>query len=627
MESLKMHVKKIVCLFFSVLFLLYFVPLAFASEKDITNDDLKLIIESTVEWKKAQEGANGKKLFATDFVSNAGKSTGDWYAVALGRIGCDEDNFSYLAVLKNSVQKRYESSEKLDSQKATEWHRIALAALSLGGDPTDINGIDLIKDGTYDRGKTASLGAQGINGYIWGLLTLDSMRYKIPDGAFDSRESMINAILSAACADGGFSLDGENSDIDITAMALQVLAPYYNSEEIFTYSNLNGDEQSETVREVIDRAILRLSECQNENGGFSSWGQENCESSAQVIIALCALGIDPVNDSRFIKNGRSALDGLLRFVNKDSGFAHSFSADEENPTAVSGESNSMASEQALCALCALYRYRLGLRSFYDFRAEQSDDLKQQIKSLNEKLKTVPADADSAKELLSEYLEIPSGERSYVYNYYNLSSALNNYGITYGESKLSAYTGENTGGSGTVTDIFNLQNLSNGVRFNENDLAEYKNLPQTLTGEHYTVVIRLYEKLMNAENSEDYPEIADGLKAKKEEVEAIRAEIEEINAAIAENLYPFENIKMSDKALIYELVEKTESLSEYDRSQVLGYDDLIRAKAQADSMERSVIIGVSAFVLAAVCAVIFALRIRKKKQNKMRDNEWKENEEW
>ena len=60
MESLKMHVKKIVCLFFSVLFLLYFVPLAFASEKDITNDDLKLIIESTVEWKKAQEGANGK---------------------------------------------------------------------------------------------------------------------------------------------------------------------------------------------------------------------------------------------------------------------------------------------------------------------------------------------------------------------------------------------------------------------------------------------------------------------------------------------------------------------------------------------------------------------------------------
>lgn len=617
--------KRIFCVLIALLIVFSAFPFAYASENGQSNESLKKIIEETVEWKKKIENTDGKKLFASDFIQNAGKSSGDWYAIALGRIGCDEDGFSYLAVLKNEIRQRYKAKELLDFQKATEWHRVSLAVLALGGDPTDIggeSGIDLIKDGVYDRGKIKALGAQGINGPIWGLITLDSMRYNVPDDACDNRKTMISAILSGFC-NGGFSLNGEEPDVDITAMALQALASYYNSEEVFTYETSNGESRAVTVRETVDEAVLWLSQNQNEDGGFSSWGQENSESCSQVILALCALGIDPVNDSRFIKNGKSTLDGLMKFRNKDGGFAHSASASGGAET----ESNSIAGEQALCALSALYRFRMGLRSFYDFRAEQDESLKKRISELNAGLKTVPDSKKTARTFLDKYLEIPASERNYVYNYRNLSDALAKYEITYEQSELWNCMGDGNGGNGCVIDIFSLKTVDSGIIFNENDFKEYKTLPDEPTSEHYTIIIKLYEKLKNADNSEDYSAVAAELEAKKEKVEAIRAEIADINNSVAENLYPFENIELSDKELINELIGRAEALSEYDRSQILGYDDLVRAKAKTDSAVRSVIIGASAVLLIAVLGIAAAVKIRKIRQKKRKRNEWRENDEW
>ena len=79
---------------------------------------------------------------------------------------------------------------------------------------------------------------------------------------------------------------------------------------------------------------------QNADGGFSSWGSENAESCAQVLLALNALGLD--DDSRFVKNGHSVLDALLTYQNADGGFCHERG----------GETNLMASEQAACARVA-----------------------------------------------------------------------------------------------------------------------------------------------------------------------------------------------------------------------------------------------------------------------------------
>ena len=188
---------------------------------------------------------------------------------------------------------------------------------------------------SYNRGYTASLGKQGINGRIWALIALDSMHFQIPDGAYNTRDDIIAQILARQLPDGGFALTGTVSDPDMTAMAIVALAPYYNAESVYTL-----DGKSKSVRTVVDESLLNLSAVQSADGDYASWGIYNAESTAQVIQALCSLGINPLTDSRFIKNGNTALDALMKYKNSDGGFAHT----------PGSASNSMASQQALCAL-------------------------------------------------------------------------------------------------------------------------------------------------------------------------------------------------------------------------------------------------------------------------------------
>lgn len=76
-------------------------------------------------------------------------------------------------------------------------------------------------------------------------------------------------------------------------MCIQALAPYYNS---------NAD-----VKSAIDVGISKLSDFQADDGSFN---YQSAESAAQVIVALGAMGIHPMTDARFIKNGCTIADGL-----------------------------------------------------------------------------------------------------------------------------------------------------------------------------------------------------------------------------------------------------------------------------------------------------------------------------
>src|SRR5690606_27038550 len=104
-------------------------------------------------------------------------------------------------------------------------------------------------------------------------------------------------------------------DADMTAMAIQALSPYYNSEETYEYKQRATNEHVEkSVREAVDEALDTLSQIQLDSGDFSSWGIANAESTAQVMVALTALGINPLEDERFIKNGNNLLDVILQYA-------------------------------------------------------------------------------------------------------------------------------------------------------------------------------------------------------------------------------------------------------------------------------------------------------------------------
>ena len=321
---------------------------------------------------------------------------------------------------------------------------------AFGVDPSG-NAVNLVADGTYDRAKTERLGAQGVNGLIFGLLTMDAMRYDIPEGAEDTRDSVITGILMTQDLDGGFALMQGESSADITAMALQALAPYYNSEESYTYETASG-EVTKRVRDCVAEALDYLSALQNADGNFGTDSDSvSSETTSQVLIALTALGIDPQTDERFVKDGVSALDGLLSFVTEDGGFAHT-QADESGN---GGEANAMAGEQALCALAAVARYQGGLRAFYDFRPEQTAEVQEQIETLDEELLTLasakPEEAQVAA-LYEAYCEVPVQERSYVWNYAYLSDAMETLGMENDSPYLADAKGAYTEGNGTMTDV-------------------------------------------------------------------------------------------------------------------------------------------------------------------------------
>ena len=300
--------------------------------------------KDTASKSAAQTAYDRASTYLTAAVSapRYGSLGGEWTVLALARGGADTETAyftDYYAALEQTVR---EANGVLSERKYTEYSRVTLALSALGKDARDVAGYDL----TLPLGDFEKTKAQGMNGAIYALLALDSRDYPMPQNAAAStqatRQLYVDAILAAQLANGGWSFMGEDADPDLTAMALQALAKYR--------------EQS-SVQLAANRALVCLSAMQNADGGFSSWGSENAESCAQVLLALNALGLD-ADDSRFVKNGHSVLDALLTYQNADGGFCHERG----------GETNLMASEQAACALASLVRAERGESGLYRMAA-------------------------------------------------------------------------------------------------------------------------------------------------------------------------------------------------------------------------------------------------------------------
>ena len=295
--------------------------------------------ESTEAWRKAYE-ETGAYLQA-QAAPSVGSIGGEWAVIGLSRAGLLSDAAaqSYEQAAEDYVKQA--GSVRLHHAKSTENSRTILGLTAAGYNAANVAGVDL----TAGLTDMAYLRAQGTNGPIWALIALDCHGYDIPqcaDGEEQTtREGLVAEILSCQCSDGGWALMGDESDVDMTAMALTSLAPYQDETDVST---------------AVDAALTYLSDAQQEDGGFMSWGTANSESCAQVIVALTALGIDPAADARFTKAGGTAIDALCAFACEGGGFRHS---DEQT------EPDGMATEQGFYALAAYDRFRQGQTRLFD----------------------------------------------------------------------------------------------------------------------------------------------------------------------------------------------------------------------------------------------------------------------
>ena len=274
-----------------------------------------------------------------DFIQGLGTPTvnstgGEWMVIGLARSGRPVPAGYYDNVV-DYVKAKADANERLHRAKVTDNARVILALTAIGKDVTNVGGHNLLKGlDSMDYIQT-----QGINGPIWALIALDSHNY--PTSGDVTREKLIETILGAVLEDGGWTLSGNDADPDMTAMAIQALAPYYKTNE--------------TVKAAVDKALEALSALQRSDGGFGSWGTVNSESCAQVIVALTALGIDPTADSRFVKNDLTVLDALASFYVTGGGFRHT----------AGGDLDGMATEQGYYALAAYYRFANAQTRLYD----------------------------------------------------------------------------------------------------------------------------------------------------------------------------------------------------------------------------------------------------------------------
>lgn len=270
-----------------------------------------------------------------------GSIGGEWAIIGLARSG-----YSVPADYYDEYYTRVEKYVKncsgvLHERKYTEYSRVVLALTAIGRDPSKVAGYNLLMP-LGDFEKTIW---QGLNGPIWALIALDSGNYEIPKNPAAktqaTRQLYIDEILNNQMKDGGWSLTGTgDSDVDITAMALQALAKY---------------QDQKAVKTATDKALTYLSNVQDRKGGFASWGTTNVESVAQVVVAFCELGMD-LNDSRFVKNGHGLVENLLSFRQSNGGFYHVMDGSDGN--------NQMSAEQGFYALVAIDRAENGKNSLY-----------------------------------------------------------------------------------------------------------------------------------------------------------------------------------------------------------------------------------------------------------------------
>lgn len=272
------------------------------------------------------QGAEDPQDWAENVLSEKAGTGSEWYAISLSQYK-KIDLSNYGRALKEHLNNDPPSSHST---------RLKLAlSLAAAGEAVPAELID------------GAIGNQGLMTWIFGLHLSNNGIATSPAEA-----EIIEKLLSLQCADGGWGVNGKSSDVDSTAMAIQALSPHYKSNE--------------KVGSAIDRGLELLSRIQLEDGSFKNYGVSNPESTSQVLIALCSLGIDAKTDSRFIKKEKDIFSGIEKFALPNGAFSH----------VEKGEENAFATEQVFSAMVAYLRFCENRSPLYilDSLKEGSEDI-------------------------------------------------------------------------------------------------------------------------------------------------------------------------------------------------------------------------------------------------------------
>lgn len=271
----------------------------------------------------------------------------EWRIMQQARQGKDEQTLykTYLdsveAMLKEGKTDLYTNN----------YATLVIALTSIGADPTNVGGKNLL-EGLADYSVLQADADSYVDPVAFALIALDSKDYEIPKTNAKeaaTRDKIVKLLAGKLDSTtglyhykseyGGVVYEGDS--IDSTGAIIQALAPYY--------------DDNKDVKAIVDKSLATLSKEQRADGAFGGDYDDRVCSTAQVVVALTALGINPEKDSRFVKNGISPVDAILAFYDSKTG-----------AIAMEGAYNPLLScEQAGYALAAYDRIVNKKTSLYD----------------------------------------------------------------------------------------------------------------------------------------------------------------------------------------------------------------------------------------------------------------------
>ena len=309
-------INGLIC-FLTVLLLLFGTLPISAVESAQTVGEAQNFIDGIIAYQQKNSGVSSVQGWINGTLSqNAGISS-EWYIISLSQYG--DYNFSYY---ENALLSFLDNNEVASASSRQKYALSLIACKST--------------DSYIYKTLNNSIGQQGVMSWVFGLHLLNN---GYTSNAY-SLSSVKKKLLSLQLADGGWAVTGSNGDVDVTAMTIQSLAPYYNSDS--------------SVKAAVDNALTLLSGRQKENGDFASYGVNNPESTAQVLVALSSLGIDCEGDSRFIKNGNTLFDAIALYRLSDGSFCHK----------QGGSSNASATVQVFYSMVSYLRMKNGQSSLF-----------------------------------------------------------------------------------------------------------------------------------------------------------------------------------------------------------------------------------------------------------------------
>lgn len=294
------------------------------------------LLDAVLAGETARAGAENPGTWIRSLADTAGTGA-EWTVLALSqlpdRLSLD-DLLPYRAALESYLA-------QAGTQTASARQKLALCMLAAGG----WAGVE--------EAAMETIGQQGVMSWIFGLHLLNNGI----SGSCTQSETAAK-LVSMQKPDGGWAVMGSASDVDVTAMALQALA---------------ACRTDASVEAAVQRGIALLAQRQQPDGGYASMGAANPESAAQVLVALCALGVDPM-DSRFMKDGNTILSSLAVYALPDGCYSHT----------PGGDYSPAATAQVLMGLTAYSRYLHGRSGLFmlDYAQEGNDPAESDVHTGN-----------------------------------------------------------------------------------------------------------------------------------------------------------------------------------------------------------------------------------------------------